>query len=149
MRARRGNSHRNRRLGALGLRAYFRPSFDRIPALLALLAIVIQCFVVQAHIHAPLGAGAFVPAATGSASSNPDGGPANVPPGKFPGGDDPSNCRLCQELVHTFVAPSAALLAVALIVTLWLLIVSHSAPIPIRGAYIWQSRAPPHNSKIS
>jgi hypothetical protein len=127
--------------------AFFRPSLDRIPSLLALLAIVVQCFVVQAHIHAPLGGG-LVPATTGLAApaNDPDDGSAPVPRGKFPGGDDPSNCRLCQELVHTFVTPSAALLAVALILTPWLLILSHSAPITFRGAHIWQSRAPPFHS---
>src|SRR5262249_55427158 len=99
MNARTRHSHRSRRLRALGVGAFFRPSLDRIPSLLALLAIVVQCFVVQAHIHAPIG-GALVPSATGFAApaTDPDDGSANIPRGKFPAGDDPSNCRLCQEL---------------------------------------------------
>ena len=150
MKTRNGNSHRARRRRARGASAIFRPSVDRIPALLALLAIIIQCFVVQAHIHAPFGAGAFVPASTGVAQpggDSPDDA-AKLPRGKFTGGDDPSNCRLCQELVHTFVAPSAALLAVSLAVTLWLLVLSKSAPFAIQAAHIWRSRAPPQHSKI-
>ena len=148
MKTRNGNSHRARRLRARGVSAIFRPSVDRIPALFALLAIVIQCFVVQAHIHAPLAARAFAPASTALALPGGDtqDDAAKLPRGRFSGGDDPSNCRLCQELVHTFVAPSTALLAVALTITLWLLVLSKSVPAAIRAAHIWRSRAPPHHS---
>lgn len=126
--------------------AIFRPSLDRIPALLALLAIVIQCFVVQSHIHAPLGA-AFAPAASGitQPGTDSDEGSANLPRGKFPGGDDPSNCRLCQELVHAgrFVTPVVALLVAPLVITLWLLVLSKASPAPLMGSHTWRSRAPP------
>jgi hypothetical protein len=127
----------------------FRPSLDRIPSLLALLAIVIQCFVVQAHIHAPIGVGTLLPASTGLAQpgTDSDNGTANLPRGKFPGGDDPSNCRLCQELVHSgrFVTPSAALLIVPLVITLWLLVLSKTSPTPLLGSHTWRSRAPPQS----
>jgi len=126
-------------------------------AFLGILAIALQSFVVQTHIHNPQAAAvlglAQLPssdAAAGVPKSSPDNG-TTTPRGKFSSGDDTSNCRLCQELFHAgrFIAPSSAVLVVPLILSVWLIVFGHSAPIPSAGAYIWRSRAPPTHSRHS
>jgi hypothetical protein len=128
-----------------------------ILAFLGILAIALQSLVVQTHIHNPQAAAvlglAQVPspdAAAGVAQNSPDNG-TTTPQGKFSSGDDTSNCRLCQELFHAgrFIAPSSAVLVVPLILSVWLIVFGHSAPIPSAGAYIWRSRAPPAHSRHS
>lgn len=65
----------------------------------ALLALTIQLFVVQTHIH-----GVGVWPGTGAASGfSADGSNADRSrhPDRFPIQDDPSNCPLCQEFAHS------------------------------------------------
>ena len=107
-----------------------------------MLAILLQSFVVQTHIHNPQSAVSFALAkgADKAAPAKPDG--------KFSTSDDASNCRLCQELAHAgrFIAPSSPILVLPMVIA-WLLIVfSHSATVPYARAYIWRSRAPPAHS---
>lgn|SRR5262245_16171071 len=112
-------------------------------AFLAILAIVLQSFIVQTHIHNPQPAAAF-----SSLAKSSDGGASGTTDSKFPISDDTANCRLCQELAYAgrFVAPSSTLLIVPTIVA-WLLIVFlHSATIPSARSYVWRSRAPPAHS---
>src|SRR6266567_8780397 len=85
------------------------PSMPRVAmGLLALLAVALQSFVVQTHIHMRQGSsgiqtisiitaakniGAFsAPAATQDAATPRD---------KYPITEDPSNCPLCQEIAHS------------------------------------------------
>ena len=113
-----------------------------VVAFLGVLAIALQSFVVQTHIHNPQSAISF-----GLAKSAGAAVPAKTD-GKFSTGDDTSNCRLCQELVHAgrFIAPTSPIIVLPMIVA-WLLIVfSHSTTIPRARAYIWRSRAPPAHS---
>ena len=128
-----------------------------ILAFIGIFAIALQSFVVQTHIHNPQAAAvlglAQVPspdAAAGIAKNAPDNG-TTTSHGKFSSGDDTSNCRLCQELFHAgrFIAPSSTVLLVPLILSVWLIVFAHSAPIPRVGAYIWRSRAPPVHSRHS
>jgi hypothetical protein len=108
---------------------------------------VIQCFLVQAHIHGPQGAGAFIPAGTGLALPGSDShdGAANLPRGKFPGGDDPSNCRLCQEFGHSgqFVASAAALVSLPYSITVNFIVFKEVIPTLFAVSHSWQGRAPP------
>src|SRR5271168_5531407 len=66
----------------------------------AMLAFAFQSYVVQTHIH-------FAPATaiadTQGASGHHD---------KFPANDDPANCPICQEILHSgqFITPSTAAL---------------------------------------
>lgn len=126
---------RRRAGGSLRLQGW-RP----LIAFVAILAIALQSFVVQTHIHDPQ-------AAIGLAKSADSGSPVKTD-GKFSTSDDTSKCRLCQELAHAgrFIAPTSPMLVLPMIVA-WLLIVfSHSATIPRARAYIWRSRAPPAHS---
>ena len=123
---------RRRAGGALRLQGW-----RSVVAFLGVLAIALQSFVVQTHIHNPQSAIASTLSADNSAPAKTDG--------KFSTSDDISKCRLCQELVHAgrFIAPTSPVLVLPMIVA-WLLIVfSHSATIPRARAYIWRSRAPP------
>ena len=128
-----------------------------ILAFLGIFAIALQSFVVQTHIHNPQAAGVLglmqvsSPDAAGSLAKNsPDKGTTPTH-GKYSSGDDTSNCRLCQELIYAgrFIAPSSAVLVLPLILSVWLVVFAHSAPIPTAGAYIWRSRAPPTHSRHS
>jgi hypothetical protein len=139
-------NRRNRNLTRLfarrGAGAVLRLTGSRpIIAFLAMLAIALQSFVVQTHIHNPQST-----ISLGLAKSADKAAPAK-PDGKFSTSDDTSNCRLCQELAHAgrFVAPSSPVLVLPMVIA-WLLIVfSHSTTIPAR-AYVWRSRAPPAHS---
>jgi hypothetical protein len=62
--------------------------------LLPLVALAIQLFVVQTHIHEANLARA-IHTGTSSALNG------NAAPGGFPVKDDPSNCPLCQEFAHS------------------------------------------------
>jgi hypothetical protein len=125
-------------------------------AFLGILAIALQSFVVQTHIHDPRAASMFpltqvpLPDAAGVTKISPDDG-TTTSHGKFSSGDDTSNCRLCQELIHAgrFIAPSSAVLAVPLILSFWLIVLAHSSIVSSAGAYIWRSRAPPAHSRHS
>ncbi len=128
-----------------------------ILAFLGILAIALQSFVVQTHIHNPQADGVLglmqvssPDAAGGLAPNSPDNGTTKTH-GKFSGGDDTSNCRLCQELIHAgrFIAPSTVVLVLPVILSVWLVVFAHAAPIPSAGAYIWRSRAPPAHFRKS
>ena len=128
-----------------------------ILAFLGVLAIALQSFVVQTHIHNPQAAGVLgllqvssPDAAGGLAPNSPDNGTTKTH-GKFSGGDDTSNCRLCQELIHAgrFIAPSTAVLVLPVILSVWLIVFAHSPAVSSVGAYIWRSRAPPAHSRHS
>ena len=153
------NRHIRRRFGAERSRARL---LRRLPlshwpiACLALLALLIQSFVVQTHIHIPQGAGrsaslslvtlagTFVAGPAAQTAENP----AAVPRDKYPINEDPSNCPLCQEVLHggRFIAPSAAIVAPPLSVGLIFIAVSESATFLSAGTHFWHSRAPPTRS---
>jgi hypothetical protein len=99
--------------------------------LFALLAFALQGYVTQTHIHLT------------HAMSVTLGVPAEHE--KYPSKDDPSNCPLCQEILHAgaFVTPSAAalLLPTFTVSTIALVI---DTPIAITVlSHSWQGRAPP------
>jgi hypothetical protein len=99
--------------------------------LFALLAFALQGYVTQTHIHLTraMSASLSVPAEHE----------------KYPSKDDPSNCPICQEILHAgaFVTPSAVPLvlpsfAVSIIATI--------VEIPVAArtlSHNWQGRAPP------
>jgi hypothetical protein len=119
--------------------------------LLAFLAIAIQSFVIQTHIHISQGAGrgesvslvSLVAAAvTDRASVADDQG---VPRDKYPINEDPSNCPLCQEFSHSgqFVASAAVLAALPFTVTVNFIVFEEALPAFIAVTHIWRGRAPP------
>ena len=90
--SRRLNSRHSRRDG--NHRRFFNPS----ALLAALLALTIQLFVVQTHIHGD-GVWPGISSAPGLSADGAITGRVHHPD-KFPIKDDPSNCPLCQEFAH-------------------------------------------------
>lgn len=66
--------------------------------LAALIALTLQLFIVQTHIHGN-GAWPGINSAPGVSTDGANTGPVHHPD-KFPIKDDPSNCPLCQEFGH-------------------------------------------------
>jgi hypothetical protein len=100
---------------------------------LVLAAFVLQSFVIQTHIH-------FAPAVlaqlTGKSDSHHDHWPAN---------DDPANCPICQELLHSgqFVTPAAQFLLPPTLAVSTIAVVDEALPFVFAPSHNWQGRAPP------
>ena len=106
--------------------------------LVALLAFVLQTFVVQTHIH---GVAQVAAAPLGVEQSAGHG----TQPDKFPPGDDPANCPICQELLHagSFVTPTAAALLVSTVATTIAIVFVELAAVTQTYPHGWSSRGPP------
>jgi hypothetical protein len=89
-----------------------RPS---LPLFFGLLALAVQCFVIQTHIHIPAWE-----EGRGHRLTVDDGAPIGVQAlqDQYPPGQDSDNCPLCQELVHFGhgVLPLPAVLSLLLLV---------------------------------
>jgi hypothetical protein len=107
----------------------------RLVTLFALLALFLQSFAVQTHIHqlAP------IPAVTQAAHA-----PAPSPL-KSQDPIDQANCRLCQELAHSsvFVGPAATSLSLGLLLVAVVFLNPLAAVVIAAPRFSWQSRAPP------
>lgn len=105
--------------------------------LLALLAIFLQSFAVQTHIHnaALLHQSGAVQAANTPAPS----------PLKLQDPLDQGGCRLCQEFAHSglFVGPAIASLSAGLVFIMAVFIIEPLACVRAAHPLAWQSRAPP------
>ena len=105
---------------------------------IAVLAFAFQSYVTQTHIHgAPeTGFASAKIAGTGANKQNPD---------KFPANDDPANCPICQEILHTgqFVTPSAVSLLLPSLAVSIITIVVDIGVVAQTASHGWQSRAPP------
>jgi hypothetical protein len=115
---------------------------------LALVALAIQIFVVQSHIHIPQAAGrlqsiSLIDLVSGTQTGAHQG--AGVPHDKYPVDEDPSNCPLCQELAHSgqFVQSVAALVALPVSVTVHFIVFNEVAPTLFAVSHSWRGRAPP------
>jgi hypothetical protein len=113
--------------------------------LLALLAFALQSYVTQTHIHHASSA-AF--GLTFESTAHPEDAAAKTPghsQDKYPANEDPSNCPLCQEILHAgaFVAPATlALFAPALSVSV--IAIAPETAIVVRAvSHDWRGRAPP------
>jgi len=118
------------RVGAAAMRPW-RPAF----ALLALLAVFLQAFVVQTHVHAPvapLSIGFHQPAGA-------DGDAVHV----TATGEHQLVCAICQALAASGSAlPPGAAVALVAAQTNSLAVIALSTA-PRATSYSWQSRAPP------
>ena len=116
-----------------------RPTASRFVTLFALLALVLQSFALQTHIHR------FAPAQPAGIEQSVQA-PAQAPL-KAQDPLDQSGCRLCQEIAHSgfFVGPAAAdfsmvtAVAAASVFLVWLAVAATAPP------FDWQSRAPPRS----
>jgi len=121
--------------------------------ILGLLAVIIQSFVVQTHIHIPQATGAsqsvsvvtlakvFVAGSSASASENH----ASAPRDKYPINEDPTNCPLCQEIAHSgqFVQSAAVLAYVPVWISIYFIPFREALPSRAAAGHSWQGRAPP------
>jgi hypothetical protein len=112
---------------------------------IALLALAIQIFVIQTHIH-----GTTFAAARDSVSASGTM-PAALPnhPDRFPVGDDPSNCPLCQEFAHfsQFTHSVSIHSAPLLSSTVILPVLYESRSVFAAATHSWYGRAPPTPSE--
>ena len=134
------------------------PSVARVAmGLLALLAVALQSFVVQTHIHMGRGSSGIQTisiittakniGAFSAPSATPD---ATTPRDKYPITEDPSNCPLCQEFAHSgqFVQSAAALAALPASVSVHFIIFSEALPSFFAVSHNWHGRAPPSRSAV-
>jgi hypothetical protein len=114
--------------------------------LLGFLALAVQSFVVQTHIHIPQGAGKAqsVSLITLAADAVVHAAPA-APTDKYPINEDPSNCPLCQEIVHSgqFVQSAAILATLPFSVTVHFIVFDEALPSFFAVSHLWHGRAPP------
>lgn len=98
----------------------------------AMLAFALQSYVFQTHIH-------FLPQA---AVAGTQGGHHD----KFPANDDPANCPLCQEILHSghFITPAAQFLLPPTVAVSTILLVDKALPHVLAPSHSWRGRAPPH-----
>jgi hypothetical protein len=148
------NRHRKRQLARERIRVavMHAPSTARIVmGLLALLAVALQSFVVQTHIHMREGSGNIqtmsivtVAKSIGAFSAGAIAN-AETPRDKYPINEDPSNCPLCQEIAHSgqYVQSAAALAAVPASVSVHYIIFDEALPSFFAVSHSWQGRAPP------
>lgn len=106
---------------------------------LAIAAFALQSYVVQTHIHfAPRDLARLMAASSGEAGTRGHHD-------KFPADDDPANCPICQEIIHsgTFVTPAVApILLPALSVSI-ILAIERPLPFVSVVSHNWRGRAPP------
>jgi hypothetical protein len=105
-----------------------------------LLAFTLQTYVMQTHIHGTAGFGVTVTKLAFDKSAAQE-----QRPGKLPPANDPANCPICQEILHTgfYVAPSAAALLLPSVVASVAPIVIDIVKIVEVCSHSWKSRAPP------
>jgi hypothetical protein len=130
-------------------------SLHFVMMMIGLLALAVQSFVVQTHIHIPQGAGraqtVSLVTLAATAVSDASGIKADapfVPRDKYPITEDPSNCPLCQEVAHfgQFLHSAAVLLTLPFAVTVNFIIFDEALPSFFAVSHIWQGRAPPLRS---
>lgn len=114
---------------------------DRLSAFALLAAFLLQSFVVQTHIH-------FTPQISARLAqfAEAHGRPADHHD-KFPGSEDPANCPICQEILHSgqFVTPAAQLLLPPSFAVSTIAVVDKALPFIFAPSHNWHGRAPPNS----
>ena len=98
-----------------------------------MLAFALQSYVFQTHIH-------FAPQA--ALTDTTHGGHHD----KFPANDDPANCPICQEILHSgqFITPAAQFLLPPTLAVSTIAVVDQALPHILAPSHSWRGRAPPH-----
>jgi hypothetical protein len=122
-------------------------------AALAFLAVLVQGFVVQTHIHIPQGAGkaqtvSLITLAAAAFADKPHAAGdtcADTPRDKYPINGDPLNCPLCQETVHCgeYVQSAAAAATLPPSANIHFVVFAETLPLAFRASHFWRGRAPP------
>jgi hypothetical protein len=128
----------------------------RLPlAAFGFLALMLQSFVIQTHIHIPQSTGKaqtvslITLAAAAFAEKAHAAGDVCVgmeaPRDKYPIGEDPSNCPLCQEVTNSgaYLHNAAALSLLPPSANAHLIVFEEPGLCAFRTSHIWQGRAPP------
>ena len=146
------NRHIRRRIAWERTRAHthfrFR-AYHLLVAFFGLLAVTLQSFVVQTHIHIQqpvvrtqamglitLVAASVSDSVTGQVGASTDNYPINR---------DPANCPLCKELTHSgqYVSSASVLTTLPFPVTVNLIVFREIAPTRFAASHTWRGRAPP------
>lgn len=100
-----------------------------------LLAFAFQTYVAQTHIH-------LTQAETAKLYT---GGTGHDRHDKYPASDDPANCPICQEILHSghFVTPSALAYAPPALAVSTIALVDTALPFILALSHSWRGRAPP------
>jgi len=119
--------------------------------LLGFIAVALQSFVVQTHIHVPQSPVQARPvsfitllaASTGVADLST--GEKNAPSDQYPINRDPANCPLCKELTHSgqYVSSASVLATLPFSVTVNFIVFREIAPSLFAASHNWRGRAPP------
>lgn len=106
----------------------------------ALMAFALQGYVFQTHIH-------FTPGQAAQLASDVDTNTASGHHDKFPANDDPANCPICQEILHSgqFVTPAAQFLLPPSLAVSTIAVVDQALPHVLTPSHSWRGRAPPHH----
>jgi hypothetical protein len=108
--------------------------------LFALLAFTLQSYVTQTHIH-----GLAHESFAGAAFAAGEDSGQKQKPGKLPANDDPANCPICQEILHTgfYVTPTTTTLLLPTVEASIAPIIIDIKMIVQAYSHSWKSRAPP------
>jgi hypothetical protein len=102
--------------------------------MLALVSFAFQTYLFQTHIH-------FTPETEAQFA-----GVGHVPGhDKYPPSQDPANCPICQEILHSgqFVSPAAQALLPPMVAVSTIALVDAALPFIVALSHDWRGRAPP------
>ena len=133
-------------------RAPFRLALPHlVMAVFGLLAVALQSFVVQTHVHVQQPAyrtqavSLITLAAASIAGADVASGQPGVPVDNYPVNRDPANCPLCKELTHSgqYVSSASVLATLPFPVTVNFVVFREIAPSLFAASHTWRGRAPP------
>jgi len=133
-------------------RAPFRLALPHLfMAVFGLLAVALQSFVVQTHIHVQQPAyrtqavSLITLAAASIAGADFASGQTGIPADNYPVNRDPANCPLCKELTHSgqYVSSASVLATLPFAVTVNVIVFREIAPSLFAASHTWRGRAPP------
>ena len=125
-------------------------SWRHVLPTLMLVAFALQSYVTQTHIHfaghVVTGGFTFPGESTKALSGNALGAAQDQGDhDKYPPGDDPANCPICQEILYAghYVAPAAIAVLLPTLAIRTIARVDAELPIVSSVSHIWQVRGPP------
>jgi hypothetical protein len=125
-------------------------SWRHVLPMLMLVAFALQSYVTQTHIHfaGHVATGGFTfPGENSKAQSDTALGSAQDQGDhdKYPPGDDPANCPICQEMLYAghYVAPTAVPILLPSLAISTIEIVETVLPHALAPSHNWQGRGPP------
>jgi len=125
-------------------------SWRQVLPMLMLVAFALQSYVTQTHIHfaGHVVTGGFMFPREGTRAPSDSALGAAQDQGdhdKYPPGDDPANCPICQEILYAghYVAPAAVASLLPSVAVSTIEIVETALPRALAPSHNWQGRGPP------